>query len=166
MVVMIHPMPSCNVLWTLYLSCFLCYFFPSWYWLLLCLLSRFYLYRKLDLIQQVLWSFSLYLEAVAILPQLVLLQRSRNIDNLTGNYVFLLGYVLSIVVCLSALCLLWLLMDISVYYLIYGGMLCFKLLQGDMMRTDYVFVIFTPFFMWSIVGKSSAFHDIDLLWVC
>jgi ER lumen protein retaining receptor len=40
---------------------------------------------------EVLWSFSLYLEAVAILPQLVLLQRSRNIDNLTGNYVFLLG---------------------------------------------------------------------------
>ncbi|KAK7826767.1 er lumen protein-retaining receptor [Quercus suber] len=39
----------------------------------------------------VLWSFSLYLEAVAILPQLVLLQRSRNIDTLTGDYVFLLG---------------------------------------------------------------------------
>ncbi|RXH95363.1 hypothetical protein DVH24_025047 [Malus domestica] len=39
----------------------------------------------------VLWAFSIYLEAVAILPQLVLLQRSRNIDNLTGNYVFLLG---------------------------------------------------------------------------
>lgn len=35
----------------------------------------------------------MYLEAVAILPQLVLLQQSRNIDNLTGNYVFLLGYV-------------------------------------------------------------------------
>ncbi|XP_058103944.1 ER lumen protein-retaining receptor-like [Magnolia sinica] len=40
---------------------------------------------------EVLWTFSLYLEAVAILPQLVLLQRSRNIDNLTENYVFLLG---------------------------------------------------------------------------
>ncbi|XP_010920052.1 ER lumen protein-retaining receptor-like [Elaeis guineensis] len=40
---------------------------------------------------EVLWTFSLYLEAVVILPQLVLLQRSRNIDNLTGNYVFLLG---------------------------------------------------------------------------
>ena len=30
-------------------------------------------------------------EAVAILPQLVLLQRTQNIDNLTGNYVFMLG---------------------------------------------------------------------------
>lgn len=43
---------------------------------------------------QVMWTFSLYLEAVAILPQLVLLQRTRNIDNLTGQYVFLLGYAL------------------------------------------------------------------------
>lgn len=42
-------------------------------------------------VHQVLWTFSIYLEAVAILPQLVLLQRTNNIDNLTGNYVFLLG---------------------------------------------------------------------------
>ncbi|CAI9087834.1 OLC1v1022013C1 [Oldenlandia corymbosa var. corymbosa] len=42
-------------------------------------------------IQEVLWAFSIYLEAVAILPQLVLLQRSGNVDNLTGQYVFLLG---------------------------------------------------------------------------
>lgn len=40
---------------------------------------------------EVLWTFSIYLEAVAILPQLILLQRTQNIDNLTGNYVFLLG---------------------------------------------------------------------------
>ena len=38
-----------------------------------------------------LWAFSLFLEAIAILPQLVLLQRTKNVDNLTGNYVFLLG---------------------------------------------------------------------------
>jgi ER lumen protein retaining receptor len=42
-------------------------------------------------VREVLWAFSVYLEAVAILPQLVLLQRTRNVDNLTGNYVFLLG---------------------------------------------------------------------------
>ena len=40
---------------------------------------------------EILWTFSIYLEAVAILPQLVLLQRTKNVDNLTGNYVFLLG---------------------------------------------------------------------------
>ncbi|KAJ0018919.1 hypothetical protein Pint_10334 [Pistacia integerrima] len=41
--------------------------------------------------QEVFWAFSIYLEAVAILPQLVLLQRSGNVDNLTGQYVFFLG---------------------------------------------------------------------------
>ncbi|KAF8409105.1 hypothetical protein HHK36_005178 [Tetracentron sinense] len=42
--------------------------------------------------QEILWAFSIYLEAVAILPQLVLLQRSGNVDNLAGQYVFFLGY--------------------------------------------------------------------------
>jgi ER lumen protein retaining receptor len=42
-------------------------------------------------VQEVFWAFSIYLEAVAILPQLVLLQRSGNVDNLTGQYVVFLG---------------------------------------------------------------------------
>jgi len=42
-------------------------------------------------VTEVLWTFSIYLEAIAILPQLVLLQRTKNVDTLTGNYVFLLG---------------------------------------------------------------------------
>ncbi|KAM7530485.1 hypothetical protein LguiB_033895 [Lonicera macranthoides] len=41
--------------------------------------------------QEIFWAFSIFLEAVAILPQLVLLQRSGNVDNLTGQYVFFLG---------------------------------------------------------------------------
>ncbi|KAK9058003.1 hypothetical protein SSX86_022843 [Deinandra increscens subsp. villosa] len=40
---------------------------------------------------EIFWAFSIYLEAVAILPQLVLLQRSANVDNLTGQYIFFLG---------------------------------------------------------------------------
>ena len=32
---------------------------------------------------EILWTFSIYLESVAILPQLVLMQRTQNIDNLT-----------------------------------------------------------------------------------
>lgn len=40
---------------------------------------------------QIAWQVSIYLEALAILPQLTLLMRTENIDNLTGNYVFLLG---------------------------------------------------------------------------
>jgi predicted LPLAT superfamily acyltransferase len=49
------------------------------------------LHRSVLTCLQVLWTFSIYLEAVAILPQLILLQRTQNIDNLTGNYVALLG---------------------------------------------------------------------------
>lgn len=37
------------------------------------------------------WTFSIYLEALAIVPQLILLQRYREVENLTGHYVFFLG---------------------------------------------------------------------------
>jgi len=40
---------------------------------------------------EVLYTFSIVLESVAILPQLVLLQRERNVENLTANVVFALG---------------------------------------------------------------------------
>jgi len=40
---------------------------------------------------QYLWEISIYLEAVAIVPQLIVLQRYREVENLTGHYVFLLG---------------------------------------------------------------------------
>lgn len=46
---------------------------------------------------QILWKFSIYLESVAVLPQIVLLTRTQNIDNLTGNYIFLLGCVAVVV---------------------------------------------------------------------
>lgn len=40
---------------------------------------------------QCLWTFSIFLEAVAILPQLIVLQRYREVENLTGHYIFFLG---------------------------------------------------------------------------
>ncbi|KDO26147.1 hypothetical protein SPRG_08508 [Saprolegnia parasitica CBS 223.65] len=40
---------------------------------------------------EILWTFSIYLEAVAIVPQLILLQRHGEVENLTSNYVVLLG---------------------------------------------------------------------------
>ncbi|XP_071938244.1 ER lumen protein-retaining receptor isoform X2 [Coffea arabica] len=55
-----------------------------------CLLLALVIHEKFTF-KEVMWAFSIFLEAVAILPQLVLLQRTRNIDNLTGQYVFLLG---------------------------------------------------------------------------
>lgn len=38
-----------------------------------------------------LWTFSIYLESIAIMPQLILLQRYREVENLTGNYIFFMG---------------------------------------------------------------------------
>ncbi|KAG7357487.1 ER lumen protein retaining receptor [Nitzschia inconspicua] len=40
---------------------------------------------------ELLWTFSIILESIAILPQLVVLQRYGEVENLTGNYVFFLG---------------------------------------------------------------------------
>eukprot|EP01043_Picozoa_sp_COSAG02_P034477 COSAG02_NODE_2412_length_8920_cov_2.506178_4_plen_156_part_00 len=42
-------------------------------------------------IQELLWTFSIYLESVAILPQLFLLQRTGEAEALTADYVFCLG---------------------------------------------------------------------------
>jgi len=39
----------------------------------------------------ILWTFSILLEALAIVPQLFVLQRYREVENLTGHYVFFLG---------------------------------------------------------------------------
>lgn len=40
---------------------------------------------------EILWSFSLWLESVAILPQLYMLQRQGQGDLLTVHYIFALG---------------------------------------------------------------------------
>jgi ER lumen protein retaining receptor len=40
---------------------------------------------------EVLYTFSIILESVTILPQLVMLQRHKNVENLTANFVFALG---------------------------------------------------------------------------
>jgi ER lumen protein retaining receptor len=40
---------------------------------------------------EIVWAFSVYLEAVAILPQLFLLQKLGEVENLTSHYVFALG---------------------------------------------------------------------------
>ena len=40
---------------------------------------------------QILWTFSIYLESVAIMPQLFLLQKTEHTDVLTWHYVFCMG---------------------------------------------------------------------------
>jgi len=41
--------------------------------------------------QSFLWAFSIYLEAVAIVPQMTLLKRKKVVENLTANYIVALG---------------------------------------------------------------------------
>ncbi|KAJ2496648.1 endoplasmic reticulum retention protein [Coemansia sp. RSA 1972] len=40
---------------------------------------------------EILWSFSIYLESVAIMPQLFQMTRTGEADNITSHYVFALG---------------------------------------------------------------------------
>ena len=42
-------------------------------------------------VREILWTFSEFLEAVAILPQIVLLEYTENYDALTSHYIFALG---------------------------------------------------------------------------
>ncbi|OJJ44841.1 hypothetical protein ASPZODRAFT_153189 [Penicilliopsis zonata CBS 506.65] len=42
-------------------------------------------------VSEVLWTFSIWLEAVAILPQLFMLQRTGEADTITTHYLFALG---------------------------------------------------------------------------
>ena len=41
--------------------------------------------------KEILWTFSIYLEAVAIVPQLFLLQKTEVTDVMTWHYVFCMG---------------------------------------------------------------------------
>lgn len=40
---------------------------------------------------EILWSFSIFLEAIAILPQMFLLQRVGEAETITTHYIFALG---------------------------------------------------------------------------
>lgn len=42
-------------------------------------------------VTEVLWSFSIWLESVAILPQLFMLQRTGEAETITTHYLFALG---------------------------------------------------------------------------
>jgi ER lumen protein retaining receptor len=52
----------------------------------------FHMYRILTFIQlKILWSFSIFLESVAILPQLFQLTRTGEAETITSHYLFALG---------------------------------------------------------------------------
>lgn len=45
----------------------------------------------LETVREIFWAFSIYLEAVAILPQLFMLQRTGEAETITTHYLFALG---------------------------------------------------------------------------
>lgn len=53
---------------------------------------------KLTVIE-ILWAFSVFLESVAILPQLFLLQKTGEVENITGHYIFCLGAYRALYIC-------------------------------------------------------------------
>jgi len=65
--------------------------FPIQYLLLPCILLGIALNQDHKSPFEMVWAFSIYLEAVAIMPQLFLLQKQGEVENLTSHYVFALG---------------------------------------------------------------------------
>ena len=53
--------------------------------------ARRYGLKLIDALMQILWAFSIWLEAVAILPQLFMLQRTGEAETITTHYLFALG---------------------------------------------------------------------------
>ena len=42
-------------------------------------------------LMEILWTFSIYLESVAILPQLFMVQKTGEAESITSHYLFALG---------------------------------------------------------------------------
>ena len=48
---------------------------------------------------EVLWAFSEYLEAIAIMPQLIMTQRHGGVENITSWYIATLGAYRGLYIC-------------------------------------------------------------------
>jgi hypothetical protein len=44
-----------------------------------------------QLVFRILWAFCVYVEAVSVAPQVVLMQQNKTVEKFTGHYVFFLG---------------------------------------------------------------------------
>eukprot|EP00696_Hemimastix_kukwesjijk_P002511 gnl/Hemi2/13078_TR4464_c0_g1_i1.p2 gnl/Hemi2/13078_TR4464_c0_g1~~gnl/Hemi2/13078_TR4464_c0_g1_i1.p2 ORF type:complete len:226 (+),score=75.98 gnl/Hemi2/13078_TR4464_c0_g1_i1:230-907(+) len=61
-----------------------------WYLILPCFVLALFLNHEFSFLE-VLWTFSIYLEVVAILPQLFMLYKGGEVENLTSHYMICLG---------------------------------------------------------------------------
>lgn len=57
--------------------------------------TNFFFIRQL----KILWSFSIFLESVAILPQLFMLSRTGEAETITTHYIFALGGYRALYLC-------------------------------------------------------------------
>ena len=64
--------------------------FPHYYLYIAGLLMAVVIHKSLNPLDFA-WSFSIWLEALAILPQILMVYKLRNVENITANYILLLG---------------------------------------------------------------------------
>jgi ER lumen protein retaining receptor len=64
--------------------------FPHYYIYLAGLLMAVIIHKSLNPMDFI-WSFSIWLEAFAILPQLMMINKLKDIENITAHYVLFLG---------------------------------------------------------------------------
>ena len=65
--------------------------FPHWKVLLPSAAVLTALVHSGDTAWEIVWSYSLWLESIAFIPQIIMLQKIRVIENLTSHYVAMLG---------------------------------------------------------------------------
>ncbi|EDR26663.1 ER lumen protein retaining receptor [Entamoeba dispar SAW760] len=61
-----------------------------WYLIVPCIVLAF-IFTEDYSITEICWTFSIFLEAVAILPQILLLRSTGEVENLNSQYIFCLG---------------------------------------------------------------------------
>jgi len=65
--------------------------FPHHWLVLPCILLGIAINQDYSSPFEMAWAFSIYLEAVAVMPQLHMVQKHGEVENLTSHYIFLLG---------------------------------------------------------------------------
>ena len=64
--------------------------FPHYFLYIIAALLSLFIHRSFIPLE-FMWSYSIWLESVAILPQLLMINRLKDIENITAHYVLFLG---------------------------------------------------------------------------
>ena len=103
-------------------------------------------------VMEILWTFSIYLESVAILPQLFMISKTGKAESITASYLLFLG----------AYRALYLLNWVYRYY--YEGFFDLLAIAGGVVQTlvycDFFYVYFTRSAVVELVGENDGKLDI------